>query len=85
MPAAWIIRATMNGCEMVWPGLDRQRVVAIGEMGVVGADERFARDGEESVDDLLVADAAALQLPLDHRLALGGKSVMVASIVHLRS
>ena len=48
-------------------------MVAIGEMRIVGADELFARHGAKRVEDALFADPAALQLPLDHRLALGGE------------
>ena len=46
-------------------------MVAIGEMGLVGTDEGLARDRQEGVEDGLLDDPAASQLPVDHRLALG--------------
>ena len=54
------------------PRLDRQRMVAIRKVAIVGADELLARDRTESFDNLPLRDSAALQLALDHRLALGG-------------
>ena len=73
IPAAWIISADDIRLRDGLPGLDRQRMVAIGEMRIFGADERLARHREEGVEDVLLVDPAALQLPLDHRLALGGE------------
>ena len=35
------------------------------------ADEFLARNGEESIENMLIGDPAAPQLPVDHRLALG--------------
>src|SRR5258708_39951270 len=51
------------------PRFDRQRVVAIGEMCMVVADERFARHGHKGLEDRLLANPPATELLPDHRLA----------------
>jgi hypothetical protein len=42
-------------------------------MHIVSADEGFARHCAEGIEDRLLANATAPQLPLDHLLALAGK------------
>src|SRR4051794_41677878 len=48
-------------------------MVAVGQMRIAFADERFARHFKKCVEDRLLGDSAAAQMAVDHRLALGGK------------
>src|SRR6185369_4828625 len=53
------------------PRLDRNRMVAIGEMGMLFVDEFLARNREKRVEDRLFRDSAPPELALDHLLAVG--------------
>jgi len=54
-------------------GFDRQGMVAISKVRMRRRHEFLARNGPEGVEDVRLANAAAAQLLLDHRLALAGE------------
>ena len=63
------MRATTYGCEMVWPGADRERVVLVGGGQIGRRDEAVAGHGREGVQHAGVGDATCLELLAHHGVA----------------
>ena len=65
------------------PRLDRQRMVAVGEIGITGPTNSSRGTARNASRMRWLVDPAALQLPLDHRLALGGEVCHGFAMAHL--